>query len=63
MSKIKTTEQTFKTMAELYKMSMPTFRKNINSIRQKLDDIAGRKLYRRLSPKQVELILDHMGEP
>jgi len=55
--------QSLGTMAAKYGMSAYTFNKNISAIRKKLDRIAGRNNYRNLTPKQVELIIEHLGQP
>ncbi|MCE9537719.1 MAG: DUF4248 domain-containing protein [Bacteroidetes bacterium] len=56
-------EQTMGKMAALYRMDGKTFKKNIKKIRPRLDKIAGREKYSRLTPIQVELIIAHLGEP
>lgn len=62
-SKIKLTGQSFKTLRALYGMTDSQFRLNIKRIRPQLDNMAGRTNYRLLSPKQVLLIINHLGEP
>jgi hypothetical protein len=59
----KNTGNTLGKMAALYKMDIRTLNKNIEKIRPELDKIAGRKRYIRLIPKQIELIIAHLGEP
>lgn len=61
--KIELTGQTIKTLRLCYKMSADQFRKNIRSLKPQLDKMAGRKNYRALLPKQVDLIIKHLGEP
>lgn len=60
---IQLTGQSLGTMAKAYNMSSETFNKNIKAIRPKLDKIAGRKNYRNLTPKQVTIIIEHLGQP
>lgn len=55
--------QSFKTMAQAYKMTDKVFHSNIKPIRDKLDKAVGRTNYRNLTPKQVDMIIDHLGEP
>lgn len=55
--------QSFKTMAESYNMTDKVFHRNIAAIRDKLDNAVGRTNYRNLTPKQVEMIIEHLGEP
>lgn len=55
--------QSFKTMAEAYNMTDKVFRRNIAAIRDNLDKAVGRTNYRNLTPKQVEIIIAHLGEP
>ena len=55
--------QSLGTLAKEYGMSAGTFNKNIQVIRKKLDKIVGRNTYRNLTPKQVELIIEHLGQP
>lgn len=55
--------QSFKTMAEAYNMTDKVFRRNIAAIRDDLDKAVGRTNYRNLTPKQVEIIIKHLGEP
>jgi len=57
------TNENFKTLASKYNMDLRTFMRNIKCIRPKLNDMAGRDNYRKLIPKQVLLIVEHMGEP
>ncbi len=52
----------FKTLAYKYKLSVPTFMENIKPIREKLDAVVGRSNYRSLIRKQVEIIIEHLGE-
>ena len=54
------TGQSLKTVRDYYKMSYDQFNLNIEKIRPELDEIAGRKNYRQLIPKQVELIVKHL---
>lgn len=54
--------ENFKSLARKYELSLPTFMKNIKSIREKLDECVGRTNYRSLTPKQVRLIIEHLGE-
>ncbi|HEY0029160.1 MAG TPA: hypothetical protein VGC65_00265 [Bacteroidia bacterium] len=52
--------QTFKTVRQHYKMGPKLFKKNIASIREQLDEMAGRTRYNSLIPEQVELIIKKM---
>lgn len=54
--------ESFKTLAYKYQLSQPTFMKNIKSIRSQLDACVGRSNYRNLLPKQIEIIIEHLGE-
>ena len=54
--------ESFKTLAFKYQLSQPTFMKNIRAIREKMDACVGRSNYRYLVPKQIEIIIQHLGE-
>ena len=54
--------ESFKTLAEKYQLSLPTFKKNIKIIRERMDACVGRSNYRYLVPRQVEIIVEHLGE-
>jgi len=60
MSKRPKTEN-FKSLATKYELDIATFMKNIKCIREKLDDCVGRSNYRRLTPKQIQMIIEHLG--
>jgi hypothetical protein len=53
--------ESFMTLAKKYNLSINTFKANIKTIRQKLDDCVGRNNYRVLTPKQVQIIIEHLG--
>ena len=55
--------QSLKTLRVAYGYSEQSFRRALKPIKEKLDKCAGRKSYRILSPKQVEIIIDFLGEP
>lgn len=55
--------QSLGTMAKAYGWSAKAFNENIIPIRKQLDRMVGRKNYRNLTPKQVELIINHLGQP
>jgi hypothetical protein len=59
--KQKRTGENFKSLAAKYELDVDTFMKNIKFIREKLDACVGRNNYRRLTPKQVEIIRAHLG--
>ena len=54
--------ESFKTLALKYQLSLTTFMKNIKAIRKRMDDCVGRSNYRYLVPKQIEIIVEHLGE-
>lgn len=54
--------ESFKTLAAKYQLSLPTFMKNIKVIRKRMDACVGRSNYRNLMPRQVEIIVEHLGE-
>lgn len=54
--------ESFKTLAYKYQLSLPTFMKNIKSIRSQLDACVGRSNYRNLLPKQIDIIIEHLGD-
>ena len=54
--------ESFMTLARKYNLSINTFKANIKSIRTKLDECVGRSNYRVLTPKQVQLIIEHLGD-
>ncbi|MFY9310071.1 MAG: hypothetical protein WAQ28_13580 [Bacteroidia bacterium] len=55
-------KESFKTLAYKYQLSQPTFMKNIKSIRSQLDACVGRSNYRNLLPKQIDIIIEHLGD-
>lgn len=55
------TGQSFKSVREHYKMSEYDFNSCIAPIKGKLDKMTSKKRYRNLLPKQVELIIQHLG--
>ena len=55
-------KESFKTLSFKYELSRPTFMKNIKAIRKQLDKCVGRSNYRVLIPKQIEIIIEHLGE-
>ena len=61
-TKRKIGRECFKTLAYKYQLSVPTFMENIKSIREKLDAVVGRSNYRSLVRKQVEIIIEHLGD-
>ena len=61
MSK-KIIRENFKSLAARYDLDIGTFMLNIKIIRGKLDASVGRSNYRRLTPKQVQMITEHLGE-
>ena len=62
MEKKKYGKESLKTLALKYKLSHPTFMKNIKAIRGKMDACVGRSNYRNLVPSQIEIIVQHLGE-
>lgn len=52
---------TWSKMAGAYLMDLETFYKNIQAIRPQLDEIAGRTNYRKLTPKMISIIQQHLG--
>lgn len=56
-------QQTIKSLRLLYGMKSYSFRKAIEPIRKKLDACVKRKVYRTLTPKQVKLIKEFLGNP
>ncbi|MFA6066857.1 MAG: hypothetical protein WC707_06775 [Candidatus Babeliaceae bacterium] len=56
------TNQTIASLAIIYKMDIRTFRENINSIKEQIKEVTGRK-NTHLTPKQVDMILEKLGEP
>lgn len=54
--------ESFKTLALKYQLSPTTFMKNIKAIRKQMDTCVGRSNYRYLVPKQIEIIVEHLGE-
>ncbi len=54
-------KENFKSLASKYDLSVPTFMMNIKIIKKKLDACVGRKNYRGLTPRQVLLIIEHLG--
>lgn len=54
--------ESFKTLALKYQLSLTTFMKNIKAIRKRMDACVGRSNYRYLVPKQIEIIVEHLGE-
>ncbi|MDO9186947.1 MAG: hypothetical protein Q7W13_13115 [Bacteroidia bacterium] len=55
------TGQSFKSLREHYKMSYEDFNESIAPIRRKLDKMTTKVNYRNLLPKQVQLIIEHLG--
>ena len=55
------TGQSFKSIRDHYKMSYEDFHVCIAPIKKKLDKMTTKKGYRNLIPKQVELIIKHLG--
>lgn len=59
---VKIGRECFKSLAYKYKLDRKTFKKNIDPIRKRLDEVVGRSNYRSLVRRQVEIIIEHLGE-
>ncbi len=55
------TGQSFKSIREHYKMSYTDFNACIAPIKKRLDRMTTKLNYRNLLPKQVALIIEHLG--
>ena len=60
-TQIKLTGQSFKSLREIYEMSYEDFKACIAPIKRSLDKMTNRKRYQNLTPKQVKLIVEHIG--
>ena len=55
------TGQSWKSVREYYKMTYKDFNQSIEPIKRKLDKMTTKLNYRNLLPKQVKLIIEHLG--